>query len=974
MSQGQPWLLVRTDTGEELTLPARGTLVLGSDPERANLLVTAAGVDASHGAVGRLKDGGWAIQDLGAAGGTRLNGKIIRKARLQPGDRLVVGTVTLVVRDPSAPVQEPEPDVSRGPSHEASRRPSSKPAEDGRPLPRIGGFRLERRLGRGGMGDVYLAIQESLDRPVALKVLSPRLAADADFVARFQREARAAAALQHPNVVVVYDVGEDSGLHYLAMEFVSGGTLEERVAQHGPIPWRLALGVLADAARGLEYAEEQGIVHRDVKPANLMLDGSGTAKLADLGLATGLEAEGEKQQDRVYGTPHFISPEQVRGEPVDARSDLYSLGATAYRLLSGRTPFQGDSQREILRAHLFDEPEPIDEVPTAISDLVLRLLAKDPADRPRSASELLRLLQAQLTAEGSVVENVKRRSSLVWALPLLLVVLGAVAAWFLLGPGAGHDSALEVAGGNGPAGNGAPSAGQVDEGDASFLAPEDDAALVEGTERVERELRILELEGQIELRDLPASLTAEERIAALEDLAERYAGTSVAMRAEEEIDRTRRDKQQAATLDRQRAARSSDTRRTLSSLAGWPPPEGELPHPARSLSALAPPAADAGGSPTPEESRVRRELIAEIATASLAPLSARLERSDELTRTGDFTEAEALLSGLAPRLDLPELSLEERTNDVAALFRMSDTVALRLASLDDERARFEREQERADRERLERALGVETSFLDELLAWDQPSLKSRFEGLADGMATEEARTQAQALEHALSQARAAIDVLVATFEAGEWRRRSIADPRARRAQARDVIAVRPDGLVLEGSAGNDLVTWEEAGFTAAFFEQLFSARLDRDYTAEENARIVVLLRLAAATEAARRLGAAFGETVPDHGPSETSLTSPFAVATAWRERHGVDPEALRDEALAARSLERVRESIESGRWSEAEIRLEELLAEHAATLLVLVASDGSGEAQDGSGSGALEPSGSGERSASAPHSPTPEGG
>src|SRR5262249_31377205 len=200
----------------------------------------------------------------------------------------------------------------------------------------------------------------------------------------------------HANVVVVYDVGEENGAHYLSMEFMAGGSLEQKLAASGPLPWKAVLGVLSDAAGGLAYAESRGIVHRDIKPANLMYSGTGTVKIADLGLATTIDAEASEAVDgrRVYGTPHFVSPEQARGEAVDHRSDLYSLGATAYRLLSGKTPFEGATTREILRALQNEAPRPLKElvpgVPDELAEVVMRLMEKQPAARYPTAEALRR--------------------------------------------------------------------------------------------------------------------------------------------------------------------------------------------------------------------------------------------------------------------------------------------------------------------------------------------------------------------------------------------------------------------------------------------------------------------------------------------------------------------------------------------------------------------------------------------------------
>ena len=256
-------------------LPRAGVLVIGSDPDRAGFLVDGQGVADVHCAIGRAKGGGWALKDLGSNYGTLVNGERARTVKLAAGDEIVVGSRRLRVVDPalSPPVEAP--------------RPRAAPSA----LDEVAGYRIEKALGRGGMGQVFLAVQESLQRKVALKVLSESLAADADFVRRFQAEARAAAALNHPNIVTVHDVWEEGGRHLLSMEYMDCGTLEARVAALGRLPWREALDVLSDAAKGLVYAELRGIVHRDIKPANLMLNEVGTTKISDLGLATHLEAE-----------------------------------------------------------------------------------------------------------------------------------------------------------------------------------------------------------------------------------------------------------------------------------------------------------------------------------------------------------------------------------------------------------------------------------------------------------------------------------------------------------------------------------------------------------------------------------------------------------------------------------------------------------------------------------------------------------
>ncbi len=223
---------------------------------------------------------------------------------------------------------------------------------------------------------------------------------------RFEAEARAAAALNHPNVVTVYDVGEHAGVHYLSMEYMDRGTLEDRVQREGALPWKAVLEILRDAAGGLAYAESRGIVHRDLKPANLMQNHAGATKIADLGLATHIEAEEQQSAEKkVFGTAHFMAPEQARGEKVDHRSDLYALGATAYRLLTAHTPYEGATSRDILRAMLREDPRPIAalkaDVPAPVIALVERLMRKDPALRFGSARELLLEIERLRNADGA---------------------------------------------------------------------------------------------------------------------------------------------------------------------------------------------------------------------------------------------------------------------------------------------------------------------------------------------------------------------------------------------------------------------------------------------------------------------------------------------------------------------------------------------------------------------------------------------
>ncbi len=277
---------------------------------------------------------------------------------------------------------------------------------------RIGGLLIEGLLGRGAMGEVYLATQVSLKRPVAVKRIAEHLANDVDNVARFEREAQCIARIQAPNVVGVYEFGQyaDAGgnAHYLlVMELVEGGASLKKYMTE-PLDWRLASSVALQAAEGLAAAAEQGVVHRDIKPDNIMMTRKGVAKLTDFGLAKAVDSTSMTMGGTLLGTPSYMPPEACRGEPTDFRGDLYSLGATWFHMLAGRTPFQAENTMAMLRAHL-DEPVPDiallnPAVPEPIAALVRRCLAKRPDDRPASAQQLANELIA-LVGQGLYVPH-----------------------------------------------------------------------------------------------------------------------------------------------------------------------------------------------------------------------------------------------------------------------------------------------------------------------------------------------------------------------------------------------------------------------------------------------------------------------------------------------------------------------------------------------------------------------------------------
>ncbi len=256
-----------------------------------------------------------------------------------------------------------------------------------------GRYSIERELGRGGMGVVYLAREVRLDRPVALKLLPPRLAAEPAPRERFLREARLAAKLSHPNIIPIYAVDEVADYVFFAMAYVEGETLTERVRTRGPLPPGDATRMLREVAWALAYAHAQGVIHRDVKPDNIILEaGSGRALVADFGIAAQVTGASGVDGGDVIGTPEFMSPEQALGERVDAKSDLYSLGVVGYFMLSGRLPFTGTKATEVLAKQVTEAARPVttvaDGTPRRLAQTIDKCLAKEKDDRPESAAAL----------------------------------------------------------------------------------------------------------------------------------------------------------------------------------------------------------------------------------------------------------------------------------------------------------------------------------------------------------------------------------------------------------------------------------------------------------------------------------------------------------------------------------------------------------------------------------------------------------
>ena len=252
-------------------------------------------------------------------------------------------------------------------------------------------------LGRGGMAEVYLATDRVLDRPVAVKILGSWLAGDGTFVERFRREALAAARISHPNLVAVFDAGSEDDVHFIVMELVPGETLRDVLKREGRIAPGRAAGIAASVGDALAVAHAARIVHRDVKPGNVMLTSEGRIKLMDLGIARGLDGEDITRTSSILGTAGYVSPEQARGEPVDHRSDIYSLGCVLYEMLTGRQPFEADNPVAVAYQHVHDAPTPPSalepSVPPALEAVVLRAMEKDPAARYQRVVEMTAALE-----------------------------------------------------------------------------------------------------------------------------------------------------------------------------------------------------------------------------------------------------------------------------------------------------------------------------------------------------------------------------------------------------------------------------------------------------------------------------------------------------------------------------------------------------------------------------------------------------
>jgi len=331
-------------------------------------------------------------------------------------------------------------------------------------------YEVKEVVGSGGMSSVYCAFDTLLERHVALKILHDQYGEDEEYVERFRREARAVAQLSHPNIVTVIDRGEEDGKQFIVFELIDGENLKELVVRGGPLPVRRVLELGLEVARALSFAHAQGLVHRDVKPQNVLLNGEGQAKVTDFGIVRSLDAVGQTETGTVLGTSHYIAPEQARGEPVDAQTDVYSFGIVLYELLAGDVPYPGDSFLSVAMKHV-NEPVPSvlerrPDTPLRLATLIERCMAKLPTERPASMDDVvseLESVRAELDAkddgEATMIVKAKpaprpnraprrrttRRSFPVWPALLGALLLAGVIGGILLANRDGSDPGADAA-------------------------------------------------------------------------------------------------------------------------------------------------------------------------------------------------------------------------------------------------------------------------------------------------------------------------------------------------------------------------------------------------------------------------------------------------------------------------------------------------------------------------------------------------
>ena len=515
------------DKGKEVLVTPALSIIVGREVAIApgNIRLTDTMVSRTQFRI-LCKDGAYFLVDEDSRNGTFVNGNRVKEERLDVGAKIELGeTMMSFLADTE--------ETKRG----------------GRVGQMIGGYRVVERVGRGGMGTVYKALQLSLNRVVALKLLADELVRDQSFINLFIQEARAAAQLNHPNIAQVYDVNRvaerDAYIYYFSMEFLPNGSVQDHLAKEKKVTPKRATRIILDAARGLEYAEKKKIVHRDIKPDNLMIGEDGIVKICDLGLAKKLDpainVKDDKEQGCVFGTPHYVAPEQALGKPADHRSDIYSLGSTFYRLLAGQTPYQGASAREIVIAKVKTEPVPLVQmdptIPANLIAIVEKMMKKTPEERYQSASEVVLALEgmkAELEGGPTTMTSMPTNGTAFEPPPLaqrvlvplfMVLVMGALGAAGYFGYRHFEDAGNGSGTANGNGGNPNPP-----------VAPVDDPAKLKAFAKLYSDAESFERAGMN--RNNPASI--KEAIQRYEDVKKITQGTKYAGQAQVAIDGLRK--------------------------------------------------------------------------------------------------------------------------------------------------------------------------------------------------------------------------------------------------------------------------------------------------------------------------------------------------------------------------------------------------------------------------------------------------
>ena len=935
-------LAIVTSNGSVTTqLPAKGRLIIGSSETRANLVLTSQGVADVHSVIARTKDGGWAIQDMGSEFGTMLDGKRVEVARLKAGQTILLASVSLKVVETQAAQDAPDTE-SRAIKAPAPKSPPAKPTPASKSAKSvvldIPGYSIQETLGKGGMGAVFRARQDRLHRDVALKVLSPRLAADSDFVRRFHKEAQAVAALNHPNIVTVYDVGEASGTHFIAMEYMDDSSLEELLATEGRLPWKRVAKLLLGAANGLTYAESRQIVHRDIKPSNLMLNSDDQVKISDLGLAQ--RANDQSGDGRVFGTPHFMAPEQVRGEATDRRCDIYSLGATGYQLLTGYTPFEGVNSREILRAVLTEDFEPISshvsDTPPALANLIERMIERAPEDRPQSAESVVDALQRILAGTAppgnvhvATEEGASTSKRLVVAVALAAAAGGAFYFKDLLIP---SDPAEPT-----------PAMSASEEAPVTTATEEPDAAEDETADATPEDLtpqeddtaqKLFESQAEIEfLRVESSDLSLKDRNLKLEELAEKYNGTTAAAKALTQVQANRATIAKELETSNALMATRESVIAAMTLAAALDDPEVT---PGAALAAIyAVPGQDAFAGDevfTATRADLRDKVCQQALSASVLSLA---EVKSDLTNP-DKELPKVKLQRLVTRLQNLDPEISYNAEGFEDLRKLEADARALLSDLDRQRDIANSNLTMADEQNIASYCfdRGESGLLTHLRSLNFDVASKRMRELQAVVRSQERAGQVEQLAADLEQAASSFSVLIDEFK--NWKRMTVSDPRPRRS-SKEAIGAGPEGITLEGDEGDDLVPWSDFSANTDALDKLFFRRLNREWTAEEKVGVALVLNFSSTVTIFDQATESFAATKPLQERELTAWLEAYDKALSWAPNNSSISENRQATKLLFRSLSLA----DASEWAAAESALLYAAEEHAGSLLVLLLSDGS---------------------------------